>query len=142
MSIKSTSSRTEREIAGLIETYRQGFLQLDPKLLGSIWDNGHSPLIYVAMEKPEPMHGWAAIKRYYAGLPKHLEAIVAKEVDDVRIDVSGDTAMAFFRFQSTVRIKGHVGLFRPTGRVTMLFRHALTGWRLIHFHESAVAART
>jgi len=63
----------EREIADLIETYRQGFLQLDPKRLMSIWDHKHASLIYVAMEKPEPIYGWDAIEQYYTALPEHLD---------------------------------------------------------------------
>jgi ketosteroid isomerase-like protein len=139
--MRKNATTTEREIAEVIETYRRGFLQLDPELLWSIWDHGHDPLIYVAMEKPEPLYGWPAIQQYYAALPEHLEEMVAKQVDDIRIDLIGDTAMAFFQFHSTVKIKGHEGLFRPSGRVTMLFRHTQDGWRVIHFHESALAAK-
>lgn len=50
-----------RAVADLVETYRQGFLHLDPERLESIWDRGHVPLIYVAMERPEPILGWSAI---------------------------------------------------------------------------------
>jgi hypothetical protein len=131
----------ESEVAEVIETYRQGFLQLDPELLESIWDHQHHPLIYVAMEKPEPIYGWPAIKGYYAALSEHLEKVEAKKIDDIQIDLLGDTPMAFFHFHSVVRIKGHEGLFEPRGRVTMLFGHTTDGWRVIHFHESALAAK-
>jgi len=132
---------TESEIAEVIETYRQGFLRLKPELLWSIWEQEYDPLIYVAMEKPEPIYGWLAIKQYYAALPEHLEKVEAKQVDNIQISLLGDTAMAFFRFHSTVRIKGQDELFEPRGRVTMLFRHTPAGWRVIHFHESALAAK-
>jgi ketosteroid isomerase-like protein len=137
-----TTTATARVVAELIETYRQGFLKLDPERLGTIWDQDHAPLVYVAMEKSEPMYGWAAIERYYAALPEHLEKIVAKKVDNVSIDPLGDTAVAFFKFHSTVKLKAHEGLYRPSSRVTMLFRHTQAGWRLIHYHESALAAQT
>ena len=61
----SRPNESENAIAALIETCRQGFLRLDPELLGSIWDREHDPLVYVAMERPGPIYGWPAIKRYY-----------------------------------------------------------------------------
>jgi len=134
------SDDTWRAIAALIELTRQGFLRLDPQLLASIWDRQHEPLIYVAQEKEEPLHGWAAIQSYYAALPEHLEAVLAKEIDGIEIDPLGDTAAAFFRFRSTVRLKGRETLHRPTGRVTMIFRRTSAGWRAIHYHESALGA--
>jgi ketosteroid isomerase-like protein len=133
----SRPNESENAVAALIETYRQGFLRLDPELLGSIWDHEHGPLVYVAMERPEPIYGWAAIKRYYEALPEHLEQMVAKSVDDARIDVLGETAAAFFQFHSKVRIRGRQGQHELAGRATMLFRHTPAGWRVIHFHESA-----
>lgn len=131
----------EREIANLIETYRQGFLQLDPKRLTSIWDHKYASLIYIAMEKPEPIQGWSAIGQYYTALPEHLEEMVAKKIDNITIDLLGDTAVAFFKFHSTVRLKGREALYEPSGRVTMLFRQTPDGWRVIHYHESALAAQ-
>lgn len=132
---------TQRAVADLIETYRQGFLQLDPGRLGSIWDREHLPLIYVAMERPQPLQGWPAIESYFAALPEHLEQLVEKKIDPINVDVFGDAAAAFFEFHSIVKLKGAEGLYRPSGRVTMLFRRAQTGWRAIHYHESALAAQ-
>jgi len=51
------ATHDEEAIAHLIETYREGFLALDPARLCSIWDNQHDPLIYVAQEKHEPIYG-------------------------------------------------------------------------------------
>jgi hypothetical protein len=48
------------------------------------------------MERPEPIYGWPAIKQYYEALPEHLEQMLPKSVDGVRIDVLGDVAAAFF----------------------------------------------
>jgi len=131
------SNESESAIAALIETYRQGFLRLDPELLGSIWDREHDSLVYIAMERSEPIYGWPAIKRYYEALPAHLEQMLAKSVDNARIDVLGDTAFAFFQFHSKVKIRGREGQHELAGRATMLFRHTRAGWRVIHFHESA-----
>lgn len=139
MTPQTTSA--ESAVAELIETYRQGFLHLDPKRLGSIWDREHVPLIYVAMERPEPIHGWPAVEHYFEALPEHLEEMVDKTIDGISIDPLGDAAAAFFEFHSTVKLKGGEGLYRPSGRVTMLFRRTLAGWRAIHYHESALAAQ-
>lgn len=138
---------TEQEIsdqgavAELVETYRQGFLQLDPGRLGSIWDRGHVPLIYIAMEKPEPILGWSAIASYLEALPQHLEQVVEKRIEPMKVDVFGDAALTFFEFHSIVKLKRGEGLYRPSGRVTMLFKRTRSEWRVIHYHESALAAQ-
>lgn len=132
---------TQRAVTDLIETYRQGFLHLDPQRLGSIWDREHVPLIYVAMERPEPIEGWPAIEDYFAALPQHLEQMVEKNIGPIKVDAFGDAAAAYFEFHSVVRLKGGAGLYRPTGRVTMLFKRTQTEWRAIHYHESALAAQ-
>jgi ketosteroid isomerase-like protein len=132
---------TQRAVADLIETYRQGFLHLDPKRLGSIWDRGHKPLIYVPMERSEPIHGWPAIENYFEALPQHLEQMLEKTIDPLEVDVFGEAAAAFFEFHSIVKLKGGDELYRPSGRVTMLFHRTQAGWRAIHYHESALAAQ-
>lgn len=132
---------TQRAVADLVETYRQGFLQLDPRRLGSIWDHEHTPLIYVAMERPEPIQGWSAIETYFEALPQHLERMVEKRIDPIKVDAFGDAAAAFFEFHSIVKLKRGEGLYRPSGRVTMLFKRTQAGWRAIHYHESALAAQ-
>lgn len=139
-SMTPDSNDTERAITALIEVTRQGFLSLDPQLLASIWDHQHEPLIYVAQEEEEPLRGWAAIQTYYAALPAHLDAVLAKEIDGVRIDPLGNAAAAFFKFRSTVRLKGREALHQPTGRVTMIFHRTASDWRAIHYHESALGA--
>jgi ketosteroid isomerase-like protein len=124
-------------VAAVIETHRLGFLRLDPEQLASVWDRQHEPLVYVAQEKDEPIHGWAAIQRYLAALPEHLDKVLAKELDDVKIDVLGDTAIVFFTSRSSVMLKGRPTKYEPIGHISMIFRRAPEGWRAIHFHESA-----
>ena len=94
------------------------------------------------MERPKPIHGWLAIEKYFEALPNHLEQMVTKKIDGIRIDLLGDTAIAFFQFHSKVKLKGSEGLYQPGGRVTMLFRHTKARWRAIHYHESGLAAQT
>jgi ketosteroid isomerase-like protein len=131
-----------REVAAVIETYRVAFLHLDVDQLASIWDREHEPLVYVAQEKEEPIHGWAAIQSYLAALPEHLDGVSAKVLEDVQIDVLGETAIAFFRSRSSVKLKGHPTMkYEPIGHVSMIFRRSSEGWRAIHFHESARSAQ-
>jgi hypothetical protein len=67
--------------------------------------------------------------------------MVEKKIDGIKIDPLGDSAIAFFQFHSTGKLKGGEGLYRPSGRVTMSFLHTQVGWRAIHYHESALAAQ-
>jgi hypothetical protein len=117
---RSTPNEDEaqRAVAAAVETHRLGFLHLDPVELASIWDREHEPLVYVAQEKEEPILGWAAIQRYLAALPEHLEEVLAKDLD-----------------------KGRPTKYEPIGHVTMMFRRTSEGWRAIHFHESARSAQ-
>jgi ketosteroid isomerase-like protein len=138
---KYDETEAERAVAALIETYRQGFLHLDPDQIASIWDPQHDPLIYVAQEKNEPSYGWAAIRGYMAALPEHLERVLAKEVTNLQIDILGDTAIAFFISHSSVKLKARTALHEPTFRVSMIFQRTSAGWRAIHFHESALSAQ-
>lgn len=141
MRSRPNEKEAEQAVAGLIETYRQGFLHLDPKQIASIWDTQHEPLIYVAQEMKEPTYGWPAIQRYMAALPEHLEKVLGKEVRDVKIDILGDTAVAFFISHSSVKLKARAEPHEPTFRVSMIFQRGPAGWRVIHFHESALSAQ-
>jgi ketosteroid isomerase-like protein len=135
-----SKSDDERAIAIQIETYRQGFLHLSPEQIASIWDVHHAPLIYVAQEMREPTYGWDAIHRYLAALPDHLEKVLSKSLSDVRIDVLGDTAIVFFISHTTAKLKRQAALHEPTFRATMIFQRTAEGWRVIHYHESSLAA--
>lgn len=130
----------EHAVAALIETYRQGFVHLDPEQIASIWDTQHDPLIYVAQEMKEPTYGWPAIRRYMTALPEHLEKVLAKEVKELKIDLLGGTALAFFISHSSVKLKARAELHEPTFRVSMIFHQTPAGWRVIHFHESSLSA--
>ncbi len=128
---------TRQAIAAVLETYRLAFLHLDAQQLASIWDRQHEPLIYLAQEKDEPINGWDGIQKYYAALPEHLERVLAKNLYEVKIDVLGETAIAFFTSRSTVVLKGRPTNYEPIAHVTMVFHRTPDGWRAIHYHESA-----
>jgi ketosteroid isomerase-like protein len=140
----STSSEEEprHAVLAVIETYRLAFLHLDVDQLASVWDREHEPLVYVAQEKDEPILGWAAIEGYLAALPEHLDEVLSKVLDDVQIDVLGETAIAFFTSRSSVKLEGHPTMkYEPMGHVSMIFRRTPEGWRAIHLHESARSAQ-
>jgi len=67
--------------------------------------------------------------------------VLAKELEDVHIDVLGDTAVTFFTSPSSVKLKGRPAKYEPIGHVTMIFRRTSEGWRAIHLHESARSAQ-
>jgi ketosteroid isomerase-like protein len=133
-------AKVTNSIRDVIETYRSGFLELDPSRLASIWDREHQSLIYVAQEKVEPLYGWLAIEGYLRALPEHLEIISAMNLDQVSIDPMGQVALAFFIFRVSAKLRGRDGQHEPTGRVSMVLKNTPNGWRLIHYHESALAA--
>jgi ketosteroid isomerase-like protein len=141
MSQSDETVKVERAVAALIEIYRQGFLHLDPDQIASIWDPQHEPLMYVAQENKEPTYGWAAIQCYITAVPEHLEKVLAKEIKDLQIDILGDTAIAFIVSHSSVKLKARAALHEPTFRVSIIFQRTSTGWRAIHFHESALSAQ-
>lgn len=127
-------------VTNVVERYRQGFLSLDAPALATLWDLDHTPLIYVAQEASQPISGAEAIRNYYSGLGTHLDGIDAMAIDDVVIDVAGDTALAFFGFTVRARLKGQDRVHDPSGRVTMILRRTDGGdWRIVHYHESALA---
>lgn len=141
MKSQPNETEAERAVAALIETYRQGFLQLDLERIASIWDTRHEPLIYVAQEMKEPTYGWPAIQRYMAALPEHVEKVLSKEIRDVRIDILGEAALAFFTSHSSVKLRARPGLHEPHFRASMVLHRTSAGWRVIHFHESSLSAQ-
>jgi len=137
-----SSNKTKMAISALLESYRIGFLHLDQKQLAAIWNSHHVPMIYVAQEKEEPIQGWTSIQQYFAALPEHLDEVLAKQLENVQIDILGNTAVAFFISRSRVKLKGRATIYEPTARVTMIFRRTEAGWRAIHYHESALSAQS
>jgi ketosteroid isomerase-like protein len=134
--------QAKAEISVMIDSYRCGFLDVDPGRLASIWDRWHAALIYVAQEKEEPIYGWAGIEQYFAALPEHIEKMLSKVLTEMEIDVLGDTAIAFFNTRSEVKLKQRQKPYSPTARVTMIFRLTGAGWRVVHYHESALSAQS
>jgi ketosteroid isomerase-like protein len=58
-------------------------------------------------------------------------------VDDVTIDVLGNTAMAFCRFRFVGEVEGRPEPFVASGRATFVCRRTGDTWKVVHYHESA-----
>ncbi len=129
----------ESSVQRLVEEYRAGFAAVDPARLIGIWDRDHEGLIYVAQERAEPMYGWPAIEAYYTALPTVIpvDEVTEMRVDDVRIDVHGDVAVAFCNFHFSGARAGGGESFSADGRVTFVCRQRAGRWSVIHYHESA-----
>jgi ketosteroid isomerase-like protein len=136
--LSATEEKENRQtIAAALETYRIGFLHLDAQQLKFIWDRQHQPLIYIAQEKEEPINGWDGIQKNFAARPENLKKVFSKNLDDLKIDVLGETAIAHFTSRSIVRLKRRPTKYEPISHVTMIFHLTPDGWRAIHYHESA-----
>jgi len=61
-------------------------------------------------------------------------------LDQLSIDLMGQMAIAFFIFRVSAKLRGRDGPHEPTGRVSMVLKNTPNGWRVIHYHESALAA--
>lgn len=130
-----------RAILTLIEDYAEGFRSLDAALLTRIWDKSYPDIIYTPIEHSRPLRGWCAIAEYYRHVTTLFSRVTDMQVSDVSIDLLGDVAYAFFSFRFAGEMRGEPGLFQVRGRNTLLFRRTLSGWRGIHYHESAPPAQ-
>lgn len=124
----------------LISRCHTAFLAIDADALAALWDKTHAPLVYVAMEKEEPIRGWPAIRGYYDALPTVLARMTDMRVSNLEIDTLGNVALAYFDFAATAELRQTGATISPAGRVTIAFHRTASGWRMIHYHESALAA--
>jgi ketosteroid isomerase-like protein len=125
------------EIGELIEQYRRGFATLDAQLLQSLWDSDYD-VIYVPIEKAEPIRGWLAIAHYYEQLNTIFSHADMMEIGDLSVDVLGDIGIAYFTFRFVGQMIGRSEPFRVMGRNTLIVRRTGEGWKGIHYHESRV----
>lgn len=83
------------------------------------------------------MRGWAQVEAYYRRLPAAVPIDVREmRVDDLSIDVLGDVAYAFCRFQFEGQTEGRTEQFIDEGRVTFILQRG-EDWKVIQYHESA-----
>ena len=121
----------EALIRQLLERYAQGWRTADVDVLISTWDPEYNSL-YLASEKPAPIHGYSEIKKYYQDVLA-LYPITKMEISNVAIESFGDLASAFCDIESDSRWQR-----RSTWsfRATFLFRRNEAAWMCIQYHES------
>lgn len=132
-----TSPNRVQEVEAVIEQYRTGFATLDGNALARIWDRTYDGLVYVALEEPAARRTWESIADYYAKLQAGPDVrAVAMNLHDLSVNVLGDVAHAFCRFEF-IGEDGEEERFVIEGRSSFVLRHHDGAWRLIHYHESA-----
>jgi len=126
----------KKEIAALVESYREGFATLDAEKLISIWDRDYEEIIYCPIEAAEAVRGWPGIEEYYQGVTRHFTHVRSMEIANLSIDVLGDAAYAFFTFRFEGEVRDRSEPFKVEGRNTLIFRRTKDSWKGIHYHES------
>jgi ketosteroid isomerase-like protein len=130
----SAQEQDKQQIMAVIERYRRGFATMGVEELKAIWDQDYDRIIYIAQEMAQPVRGWSGVEHYYQRVAGLLEWVKTMEVNDVSIDILGDSAFAFLSFHFEGEIKG-----RPhsaDGHVTFLLHRTSGRWKVIHYHES------
>lgn len=122
-------------IAALVEAYRSGWTNRDAATIASIWDPEYE-VVYCPSELDRPILGAAAIGRYYDRVFHDIAAVHVMTVADVRTDIVGDMAYAFFSFHLEGETAGAPEPFVVDGRNTLIARRTDDGWKGIHYHES------
>lgn len=94
-------------------------------------------VVYIDPFIEAPIYGLDALTRYYAGFGDS-ERNASSKMTDAKVQVSGDTAVLTFRYDT-------VG--ERTGRLTRWFttevyRQTPQGWRIIHTHWSLLKKQT
>jgi len=133
-SAMSAQEQDKQQIMAVIEQYRRGFATMDMEELTAIWDHDYDQIIYIAQELAQPVQGWRGVEQYYQRVAGLLERVKTMAVNDVSIDILGDTAYAFLNFHFEGEIKGRP--HNADGRVTFLLHRTSGTWKVIHYHES------
>jgi hypothetical protein len=59
--VMEEETHERQQIAAVLEQYRRGFATAERADLTAIWDQDYDPIIYIALERAEPLRGWAAV---------------------------------------------------------------------------------
>lgn len=133
----SQEPRDNKEIRGIIEKYRTGWLKLDTNTLKSIWDQEYKNIIYIATELKDPIYGWEGVKNYYEGAAKDLLEVKEFDIKNISLDIFHDTAYAFCSYHFVAITKADNKSIGGDGRVTFILKKRGGKWLVIHYHESA-----
>ncbi|MER7081270.1 YybH family protein [Saccharopolyspora kobensis] len=119
-------------VLALVEAYRMAWADLDAAAFRSIWDSERE-VVYCPSELDRPLLGADAVGRYFDRVVSGIRHVRAMTVSDVRVEVIGDAAWAFFSFD----LEGSgAEPFEVCGRNTLIARRSGGVWKTIHYHES------
>ncbi len=132
----------------LAETFTQGWIDLDLDVVGSVWDQEHSQLVYMPFEGPQGLRTWRAMQQYAERLRENVLKSGIRyrwpelTPDDISAGVSGDALWAhcqrdFFVYHPDdpqTKLGGH------PYRETWLAHRKGGEWKAFHYHESVLGA--
>jgi uncharacterized protein (TIGR02246 family) len=127
-----TRASDEIEIRAVIDRYAAGWRNADANQLIGTWSREHAAL-YLASEKPAPIHGHAEILQYYKDALA-VYPITKMEIRDFEVDLFGDVASAFCNIEIGFKVAGTEYIVFP--RATFLLRREGIEWNCIQYHES------
>ncbi len=127
-----TQASDKNAIRTLLERYASGWRNASADELIGTWSKQHAGL-YLASEKPTPLHGYSDILQYYKEAVA-LYPITKMEIRDLEIDVFGDIASAFCNIE--IGFKVGVSEYVVFPRATFLLRREGVEWLCIQYHES------
>lgn len=119
-------------IRAVLDRFALGWRQADAAILKSTWDRDYAGL-YIASEKPAPLHGYSEIGQYYAAAIA-LYPITKMEIRNIEIELFGDLASAFCDIEIGFKVAGNEYVVFP--RATFLLRRSGGVWAFIQYHES------
>ena len=120
------------EILSLLDRYASGWRNASVNELIGTWSNANSTL-YLASEKPTPLHGHNEILQYYKEALATYP-ITKMEIRDVEIEVFNDIATAFCNIEIGFKVGESEYVVFP--RATFLLRREGVEWTCIQYHES------
>ena len=125
----------KQQVEGVIRQWQTAIAAIDMERVKALWDQSYPQLIFIAEENNEHLLDWASIAKYYDALPPVVEKVEWK-LDNLKVDVIGDAAYAYYTFVIDVDVKGvdHTRTFDI--RDTFILRRTGGQWKIIHFHES------
>jgi ketosteroid isomerase-like protein len=127
-----TRASDEILIRAVLDRYAAGWRNADAEQLIRTWNKEHAGL-YLASEKPAPIHGYAEILQYYKDALA-LYPITKMEIRDLEIDVFDDLASAFCNIDIGFKVGESEYVVFP--RATFLLRRDGGEWGCIQYHES------
>jgi ketosteroid isomerase-like protein len=127
-----TPAADKNEIRAVLDRFAAGWRNANADQLIGTWSKEHAGL-YLASEKPAPIHGYAEIFQYY-NEALALYPITKMEIRDVAIEVFGDVASAFCNIDIGFKVGETEYVVFP--RATFLLRREGIEWSCIQYHES------